>query len=252
MRSLDFHLYPLRFHFLALEPIRFPEGKAGNVFRGALGSQLQAAPDEAVYTQLFAPVSAGAGPSGFEKRPRPFVLRASHLDGRTVPAGDPFHVDLHLFLVRPGAPDPISHLTKAFANLDQHGLGAGRGRVKFAGVTRIDVPDSPVDIHPLTLLLAPAAVECSAVQIHFRTPTELKHDGRIVERPEFGVLFNRVRDRIATLRALYGDGPLSVDFCAMAERAALVRLDRCSLTPVNIERPQFTHRSDARPGRVHR
>jgi hypothetical protein len=42
--------------------------------------------------------------------------------------------------------------------------------------------------------------------------------------PEFGVLFARLRDRIAALCDLYGSGPLAVDFRAMGERAGQVRL----------------------------
>jgi hypothetical protein len=58
------------------------------------------------------------------------------------------------------------------------------------------------------------------VRVRFLTPTELKSAGVIAPRPEFAILFARLRDRISTLRAFYGAGPLEIDFRAMGERAA--------------------------------
>ena len=44
------------------------------------------------------------------------------------------------------------------------------------------------------------------------------------------MLFGRLRDRVSLLRALYGAGPLEMDFFAAAgERAAAVRLAECRL-----------------------
>ena len=70
------------------------------------------------------------------------------------------------------------------------------------------------------------------VRVRFLTPTELKG----TERPEFGVLMARVRDRVSTLRELYGDGPLSIDFEAFGGRASEVSMSRCELAPVAVER----------------
>ena len=68
--------------------------------------------------------------------------------------------------------------------------------------------------------------------MHFVTPTELKGG----EKPEFGILLARIRDRIGTLRELYGDGPLTIDFKAFGERASCVTMTRCDLVPVIAER----------------
>ena len=40
-------------------------------------------------------------------------------------------------------------------------------------------------------------------------------------------MFARIRDRISTLRTLYGSGPLEIDFKAMGERAAAIRMTHC-------------------------
>jgi hypothetical protein len=72
----------------------------------------------------------------------------------------------------------------------------------------------------------------SRVRVSFITPTELKG----AERPEFGILFARLRDRISTLRALYQGGTLDIDFKGMAERAAMVKMIRCEIGHVEAER----------------
>ena len=49
-------------------------------------------------------------------------------------------------------------------------------------------------------------------------------------------LLARIRDRASTLRELYGDGPLAIDFKALGERASLVSITRCELALVAAER----------------
>ena len=68
------------------------------------------------------------------------------------------------------------------------------------------------------------------LRVTFLTPTELKNQ----DRPEFAPLFARIRDRISTLRALYGHGPLEIDFKAIGERAAAIRMTRCEIQPVDL------------------
>jgi hypothetical protein len=74
------------------------------------------------------------------------------------------------------------------------------------------------------------------LRVRFLTPTELKSDGRAVAMPEFPVLISRIRDRVSTLRALYGPGPLAIDFAALAERAEGIRITRCAIDRVKVER----------------
>jgi hypothetical protein len=54
-----------------------------------------------------------------------------------------------------------------------------------------------------------------------------------------------VRDRISTLRELYGEGPLAIDFRAFGERAGHVRMTRCDIRQVEIVR------RSSRTGQVH-
>jgi hypothetical protein len=209
-----FDLLPLRLEFRARDAIRFPAGKASNVLRGAFGLALDQA--------LFAP-RLQAGPSGLADPPRPFVFRCRHLDGASVAAGSTFHFHLHLFLSE--ARDLV---TQAFAGASPR------------GAELLDASGEPVSLD-----LSPPPQAPRNLRVDFLTPTELKQDGRIAARPEFPVLIARIRDRVSTLRALYGPGPLEVDFAGMAARAAAVRMTRCELTPVSLER------RSARTGQTH-
>jgi CRISPR/Cas system endoribonuclease Cas6 (RAMP superfamily) len=101
-------------------------------------------------------------------------------------------------------------------------------------------------------LEAPAQVDLAApvpgatrVKVRFLSPVELKKDAAVAHTPEFGLLFARLRDRVSTLRALYGEGPLAIDFKATGERARHVKLERCEL------RWEAAARRSGRTGQVH-
>jgi hypothetical protein len=152
--------------------------------------------DRDAYHRWFAPRVAD-GPSGLRDAPRAFVLRIA----------DPQSFALHLFDPRDPGPELVR---RAFS--------------RFIAVEH-------VESERLQLPLASSAA-ASRVRVAFVTPTELKG----ADRPEFGVLFARLRDRISTLRARYQCAPLEIDFRAMAERASAIRMTRCEIQPVSAER----------------
>ena len=184
-----FDLIRLRLPFRALDPIHFPPGKAANVLRGAFGLALEGGE----YERIFAPRAGGAGPSGLADPPRPFVLRARHLDGVTVEPGSGFHFDLHLFLTEARV---VEAIRQAFAAAARQGIGPGRGRAEM------EEPQAEA----VSVDLAPRAGAPAAVRVEFLTPTELKHEGELAARPAFDILFARIRDRVSALRELYGPG----------------------------------------------
>ena len=78
----------------------------------------------------------------------------------------------------------------------------------FDGETIQRVFDGEVQTEPA----APSAVDFSAapsrvgrVRVRFVTPTELKAGERLAERPEFPILFGRLRDRIGKEHPLRAD-----------------------------------------------
>ena len=212
---MTFDLEACRFHFSARDILHFPRGQAGNVLRGALGSILRKITRAEDYSRIFEPAApgfaAGAGPSGLADWPRPFVIRAASLDGQTLKPGDPFSFGLNLFDIRNPA---LEHVTRAFA--------------QWADLISVERSQVVID-------LSPGSTPVSRIRVEFQTPTELKAAGG-VGSAEFSVLLARARDRVSTLRSLYGAGPLEIDFRELAERARSVKTVRCELQQVAIER----------------
>ncbi|MGA2964424.1 MAG: CRISPR system precrRNA processing endoribonuclease RAMP protein Cas6, partial [Candidatus Korobacteraceae bacterium] len=247
--------------FRSAGTLYFPPYKSGNIVRGAFGRifrKLVCIPScldamtcdvraSCPYARVFEPQAArGEGPSGLADWPRPFVFRAAHLDGRTIQQGEAFHFDVHIFDVRDPA---LPYFVLAFAQLAREGLGPGRGRAELTSVDQLDLNEARVaqvfdgEQFLMRELSAPNVVDLSEtpdpvgrVRVRFVTPTELKAGHQVADRPEFGILFGRLRDRISTLRALYGAGALEIDFRAMGERAAAVRMTRCELQRTEVER----------------
>jgi hypothetical protein len=256
-----FELLAFRFRFTARDSIYFPPGKSANVVRGAFGTifrQLVCIPEchdaktcdkraTCPYAKIFEPVApAGEGPSGLKDWPRPFVFRAAHLDGQTIEPGRGFYFDVHLFDVKEPA---IVYFVLAFAQVAKEGIGPRRGRAALNRVDQLNaegkvaacVYDGASFIAkelppPIVLDLSSEAEKAAKVRVRFVTPTELKHGQLLATRPEFPVLFGRIRDRLSTLRALYGAGPLEIDFQAMGERAGEVKLTNLKLEFSEAER----------------
>ena len=261
LAALTFDFYRFRFQFRSAGTLYFPPYKSGNIVRGAFGSifrKLVCIPScrdakicdvrtTCPYARVFEPQAArGEGPSGLADWPRPFVFRASHLDGSTVRQGEAFHFDVHIFDVRDPA---LAYFVLAFAQLAREGLGPGRACADLAAVDQLDVSGATVarvfdsEGFEMRELAAPIAVDIreapgrvDRLRVRFVTPTELKSEHQVAERPEFGILFGRLRDRISTLRTFYDSGPLEIDFRGMGERAAAVRMVKCDLKRMEVDR----------------
>jgi hypothetical protein len=259
---VQLQFFRLRFHFEAIDPILFPSGTSANTVRGALGSLLRgiactpgcgAAHHDAEcgYARIFEP--RGKGPSGFIERPRPFVLRTHHLDGCSVGSGESFFFDIHLFDLT----DQVTpFFIQALSRLSDEGLGVGRKRARLHSVERIslggDVCGCVWDGGRLAPLLEPCMVSltndgipAAAARVRFVPPTELKFQNTPAARPEFAVLFARIRDRVSALSTFYGPAPLEIDFRAMGERASHIEMTRCEL------HDEHATRRSSRTGQVH-
>jgi hypothetical protein len=212
----DFGVYPLRLHFTAGRNLQVAQGTAANLVRGQFGKiLLREYPD--AYSRYFAPAQeAGSGPSGFRDPPRPFVLRVAELEGAHIDAGAQFVIGVNLFEMRE---PPLDLFRDVLARVASESLGA-------AALERVEGTGK------LNLSLLPRAERILRVRVHFMTHTELKG----VDRPDFGPLFSRIRDRVSGLRALYGAGPLDIDFRAMGERAASILMTLCDVHQENSQR----------------
>ena len=220
LASLQFRFHRFRFQFRSAGTLYFPPHKSGNIVRGAFGGifrKLVCIPGcesaktcdvraTCPYARVFEPGSRGApgggeGPSGFADWPRPFVFRAAPLDGRTIQEGESFHFDILIFDVR----DPgLEYFALSFAQLAREGLGPGRGRAELTAVDQLDLNGAAVShvfdgarllarelLAPITVDLSAAPEPVTRVRVRFVTPTELKTERHLAERPEFGILFAR-------------------------------------------------------------
>jgi hypothetical protein len=246
---VTFDLHSFRFTFSALDSISFPAGMPGNILRGALGSVLRriaCVPEcpghagrdvrecerrmDCAYARIFEPTARltgprSNGPSGLADWPRPFVLRAAHLDRQAPAPGQSFWFDINVFDMRYPV---LEFFERAFRELAAEGFGPGRGRADLRSVQQLGPPISiPLDAdRPQTRRL----------RVGFRTPTELKSNTELAAQPEFGVLFARARDRVSILRSLYGAGPLEIDFEAVGARASAVRMTDCQVRHLTTRR----------------
>jgi hypothetical protein len=166
------------------------------------------------------------------------VFRANHLDGCTIGGSVEFYFDLNLFDLR--GEDTIGCFRRSFEELAREGLGPRRGRAEL-----ISVEHRNGTIEPLALSLDPPAEPVGRVRVRFLTPTELKSGNELAERPEFGILAARARDRVATLAELYGQERLAIDFRGFGERARQIKMTRCEITQVAAKR------RSSRTGQVH-
>ncbi len=251
---LDFRFYPLRFHFIAKESLFFPPGQAANILRGALGvifRRIACVPhcddaktchlrDSCPYARVFEPIASGPGPSGLADWPRPFVFRARHLDGRGVSPRESFWFDLHVFSLDHNV---LAYFVLTFASLAREGLGPRRGKAELQRVasgaqTLYEGSAQTISgaVQPLSLDLTPGADAVTHLTVEFLTPTELKHDRKIAGRPEFPILFGRIRDRISTLSRLYADTELAIDYLGTNHRARKIAMTNCRVYREETER----------------
>ena len=242
---LSFEFYRFRFRFQALDAVSFPPLGSANAVRGAWGTLLRRVAPPEVYRRLFEPGRRSlSGASGLADWPRPFVFRTAHLDGVTIAPGQCFFFDAHVFELR----EPVrGYFEAAFAELAAAGIGRRRGRARLERIEQLDLAERPTALHgaPCSVPLEGKTSAVDAVTLRFVSPTELKTGGHLAERPEFGALFARLRDRIATLRRIYGAGPLDLDFRGMGERASAITLARCELEWISAAR------TSSRTGQTH-
>lgn len=166
--------------------------------------------------------------------PRPFVFEPPVGADGVMTTGDTLEIGLTVF---GSANRWLPYLVVALRAFAERGLGPTRGRLRLVRVTAAEGPevfDAARDvIVPSTdgvrvpQLLRPGDSEIGRVRIRFATPTTLKRDGRLVERPSFADVVSRLRDRLSSLAAFFGDGPLAMDFAGVGRAAASVRTVEC-------------------------
>ena len=225
MNAPSFKVMLFEMEFQVKQDVWFSAWKAGNFFRGKLGIAARrlccpqscpgaASCSESVtchYARLFEPQPAVSGPSGFANLPRPFVLRAEELNGRTFQVGDHFSLRLHLF----GALETCDLIEKSFQSIEQLQLLATR-------VSQVVIPLVPEP--------------CRLLQINFLTPMEIKWKDGVIRRPDFPALISRLRDRIASISSFHGSGPLNWNYNQIVECSESIQMTNCDVREVEADR----------------
>ena len=181
------------------------------------------------YHRCFAP-RVTEGPSGMHDRPRPFVIRAAHLAGWRFSPGVQFNFCLHVFDLQS---QTTACLVEAFRRIAGEGMGPTRAK---AELLRFELDELSIPLHD--------AARAHRIRVHFVTPTELKHNGAIMEQPDFRVLISLARARIAGLSTFYAAAIEPVDW-PFLQRAEDIRMTRCEIHTVE------ALRTSTRTGRTH-
>ena len=235
----------LRLTFCCEQDLRLPRWK-GATLRGGWGRALRgvfcaaecAEPTTCEracpYRTLFTPEAPDSRQKGVREAPRPFVVRPP-LDERThYQAGD--HVAFELICI--GLTQQyLAHVVAAFEELGRMGLGEDRGQASLLTVERYDLVQqmyqpllanqhwygAPTAITP-DRVAAWSERLGDRVQLHFLTPTRIKHRGewaRVLDAP---VLIEAVLRRLQHLSEFYGAGAWNVNLDPVYEQARAVRI----------------------------
>ena len=239
-----------RFVLEAIEPMSLPPYK-GAVLRGGFGHAFKrmaclqpggmcdACQERArcAYSYVF---ETPAPPDSevlrtHEAVPRPFVFEPL-LDGKTdYQPGD--ELTFELILIGRGI-DYLPYFILAFKSLGDEGLGSGRGRFRLKQVWARDplgpwetlIYDGPSDTLRTVAMTAgmidieraAAALPEQAITIRFVTPTEIKHDGKIVHEPAFHMLIRALLRRVSSLYYFHCGERWEADYRGLIERARAV------------------------------
>lgn len=230
-----------RLDFVATTPVRLPE-YAGSALRGAFGHALKrtvcvtrepeckacALYRSCAYPAVFAPPAPESHRvQKFSEIPAPYVIEPPPWGARAYEPGAAFHV--HLVLIGT-ANRHLPLIVHAFARAFEHGVGAGDGRARLAGVAHIAPDGSAAPLRaPDTGRLreapvglpAPQAPAPATLTLELLTPLRLQANGKPIAAADLspGRFVIGVIKRAALLAEFHAGQPLDLDFRALAAHA---------------------------------
>jgi CRISPR-associated endoribonuclease Cas6 len=243
-----------RIAFAARETLDLP-AYLGSTLRGAFGHAFRAiacpaprddrcpVPLQCPYHLIFesAPPPDSDALRTHDEVPRPFVIapvtagvNETAAAARTVfSPGEELCFD---FTLIGRAQDYFPYFVVAFREVDR--IGRGRRTVELKRVEALDPADGKVRLvydavdnvvrgcgRRLGFDDCVAELPSNgSITIEFLTQTRLKHEGRFVRTPEFQILFRRLLGRLSSLSRFHCGAPMEVDFRALIDRAASIRL----------------------------
>jgi hypothetical protein len=184
--------------------------------------------------------------------PHPFVIEPPLDDKMVYEPGET--LDFGLVLVG-RAIDYLPYFIVAFRELGKVGLGQGRGKYTLREVTAVQPLDGTEETiysvakeivcdRDLSVgreeIRAQRPVKCEGsvckLTINFLTPTRMKHEGRLVVRPEFHVLIRNILRRVSSLSYFHCGERWETDYRGIIEAAKGVRLVEVGTRWVDWER----------------
>jgi CRISPR-associated endoribonuclease Cas6 len=247
-------IHPYGVQLVAEESVRAPRARLPNMLRGTfeiafrrlvchdLDLDCQACPliESCPYPAVFHPTPPPDSDrlSRAQDLPRPFVFEPPTEGPDELARGDALAVGLTLF----GAANRhLPYFVVALRALAERGLGVTRGRLRLTRLTGkskagpvvvFEEPEPVVRPTREGLRLRHLAMQGDAavrrLRVRFVTPTTLKRNGRLVEKPSFADLACRIRDRLSSLAAFFGDGPIEMDFAGVGRAAEEIRTVACT------------------------
>lgn len=250
----------------------WPREKRGQSFRGGLGLTFRKLvchdvsldcrecplEPQCAYPAVFRarPPDTADRLSNYADIPQPFILATPDTPAAGFEAGDRFI--LRLVLVGSAA-QHIPLFLMSLKNLADEGMGPARAAFEIVEVRSHHprLPDEVVyqranaRVRPVQRffrakdLMVDGDESRNALRLRFVTPAEIKDSGQVVNRPDFGPWFRRLRDRTNALAVFFGSGAFDIDFKGLGDLANDVRLTE--------HRTDFgsRQRSSSRTGQTH-
>ena len=229
----------------------WPREKRGQTFRGGIGLTFRKLvchdisldcrecplEPQCAYPAVFRarPPETADRLSNYADIPQPFILATPDTAAAGFEAGERFM--LRLVLVGSAAQE-IPLFLMSLKNLADEGIGPSRAQFEIVEV-RSQCPGTSDEVvyqrgnsrvRPMQRffraqdLMVEGDESRNTLRLRFVTPAEIKDSGQLVNRPQFGPWFRRLRDRANALAVFFGSGAFDVDFKALGDLANDVRL----------------------------
>ena len=265
------HIGVYRVTLVALEPVALADFSAATL-RGAFGwsfkrmvcyqPQVKSCQGcllrgQCPYPQVFEPPPpAGTIYAGQQQTVAPYVLRRPLAGTSTGSQGQQQYApgsEIHFELVLLGwANGLLPYFALALQQLEERGLGRGRGRVAVAAIdllpphTQMEATGAEnaapirlfdaqqpeqIDSHggwPATAWLREIPAP-SQITIQFASPTRLQSSGHVQGEPDFHVLYRALLRRVSALCTVHTDTPWETDFSGLATAAREVETVAASM-----------------------
>lgn len=263
------HIGVYRITLVALEPVELSAFSAATL-RGAFGwsfkrmvcyqPQVKSCEGcllrgQCPYPQVFEPPPPpGTIYAGQRQTVAPYVLRRPLAEGpgnsqgagkQQFAAGEAILFEVVLMGWANGM---LPYFALALQQLEEQGVGRGRGRVMVAAIDLLPPPfPAAGQTEPLRLFHAqtPGAIENhggwpaaqwidarpapSQVTVHYASPTRLQSDGQVQGEPDFHVLYRALLRRVSALCTVHTQQMWETDFAGLAVAAQAVKTQAASM-----------------------